>query len=436
MAAVRDDMRLSGARCGWPQTLVVCVFSLLSLAGVRALADCDAYASYDAPSLAAPGTLAVGRRILTFEAPSAAARNGDAAPARRLELIVWYPAAADGCPQAAPYRQTLVRHAWRPLPAERVAFDVPAAAVADAPIAGGARHPVVVMSHGLLGWASALTYLGEHLASRGYVVVAIDHQDELPTGLDPLKGATAFRPLDQSAVIAALRRWSADPGNFLHDRIDPERIAIVGYSMGGYGAVRSAVAASSASVRGLRAVVAIAPFGGQSFVGAFDRADLAAISTPMLFIAGDHDDVSGFPDGVDTLYQSVAGAQRWMLVYENARHNIGGYPLPDFAREEPALQSFFIDPVWRVDRIQAVNRHFITAFLDFTLKDDMSRRAYLEPPTPRSNDGQWPAKGGLDLSDPVADAASAPGFWPGFRRRSALGLELRHLGPGQPDLKP
>ena len=432
----RCEMRLRGALPDWPRALLLCAAALLCLAGGRALADCDAYASYDRPSIAAPGNLPVGRRSLTIEGPAAAPRDGDAPAVRRLELLVWYPAAVDGCTRAAPYRQTLARHAWRPLPAERVTFDVPAAAAANAPVADGARYPLVVMSHGLLGWASALTYLGEHLASRGYVVAAIDHRDDLPTGLDPLKGATAFRQLDQSAAVAALQGWTADPQSFLHDRIDTERVAIVGYSMGGYGAVRSAVAAGSATGRGLRAIVAIAPFGGQSFVGAFDRANLATASTPMLFIVGDHDDVSGFADGVDSLFQSVTGAERWMLVYENARHNVGGYPLADFAREDIALQSFFIDPVWRVERIQAVNRHFITAFLDLTLKDDASRRPYLEPPTQRSNDGHWPAKGGLDLSDPVADAATAPGFWPGFRRRSALGLDLRHLGPGQPGLKP
>jgi predicted dienelactone hydrolase len=206
--------------------------------------------------------------------------------------------------------------------------------------------------------------------------------------------------------------------------------------MGGYGALRSAVAAGSAPERGLRAIVAIAPFGGQSFVGAFDRTELAAAATPMLFIVGDHDDVSGFADGVDSLFQAVSGSERWMLVYQNARHNVGGYPLPEFAREDLARQSFFIDPVWRVERIQAVNRHFITAFLDLTLKDDASRRLYLEPATAHSNDGRWPPKGSLDLSDPVADVTTAPGFWQGFRRRSALGLELRHFGPGQPGTRP
>jgi dienelactone hydrolase len=431
----RANMRPRGALSDWPRTLLPCAAVLLLVAGGRALADCDAYATYDRPSLAVPGSLPVGRRSLALEV-AAPTREGATPSARSLELLVWYPAEIDDCVRAAPYRQALARHAWRPLPSERISFDVPAAAVADAPVAGGARYPLVVLSHGLLGWASALTYLGEHLASRGYVVAAIDHRDDLPTGLDPLKGATVFRPVDQSTAVAALRSADADPRSFLHHSIDAERVAIVGYSMGGYGALKSAVAAGSATGQQLRAVVAIAPFGGQSFVGAFDRTDLATASTPMLFIVGDHDDVSGFSDGVESLFRSVTGAERWMLTYENARHNVGGYPLPDFARGELAPQSLFIDPVWRIERIQAVNRHFITAFLDLTLKGEANRRTYLEPPAPRSNDGHWPAQGNLDLSDPVADAASAPGFWPGFRRRSALGLELRHLVPGMPDLKP
>jgi hypothetical protein len=153
----------------------------------------------------------------------------------------------------------------------------------------------------------------------------------------------------------------------------------------------------------------------------------------MLFIVGDHDDISGFDDGVGSLFRAAVGTERWMLVYRNARHNVGGYPLPGYARDASALQTFFVDPVWRIERIQAVNRHFVTAFLDLAVKGQASRRAWLEPATRRSNDGEWPAAAGSDPRDAVADATTAPRFWRGFQRRSALGLELLQLKAGESD---
>ena len=76
-----------------------------------------------------------------------------------------------------------------------------------------------------------------------------------------------------------------------------------------------------------------------------------------------------------------------------------------------------------------MNRHFVTAFLDLTLRDDPRRRAYLEPATPSSNDGEWPLAPGIDPGDSVADEKVAPRFWRGFQRRAALGLELQHSRP-------
>jgi alpha-beta hydrolase superfamily lysophospholipase len=422
-----DSSRRHGMRVRRLPLLLLQVAIAFASPASFAAVPCDAYATVDGPALSLPGQYPPGRRSLSFEVPPTGTDELRHTSPRSLTLVIWYPAALDGCESASPYRQVLERHAWRPLPAAQIDIDVPSAATEGAPVSQGQRYPVVVLSHGLLGWGSAFTYLGDHLASRGYVVVAIDHRDDLPGPLDPLKSALAFRSADQLATIAALRRWSSDPQHFLHGRIDTDRIALVGYSMGGFGALQTA----GQQDPGLKGVVAIAPWGGQSHVGAIDRSALRTLTVPVLFVAGDHDDVSGFQDGIRSLFQEAAGSNRWLLVYQNARHNVGGYPLPAIANQVLELQPFFVDPVWRIGRIQAVNRHFVTAFLDLMLKADATRRTYLEPPTTRSNDGRWPVENPFDLTDPMADSSAAPGFWPGFRRRSALGLELMHLVPGQ-----
>ena len=96
------------------------------------------------------------------------------------------------------------------------------------------------------------------------------------------------------------------------------------------------------------------------------------------------------------------------------------------------IQSFD-EPVWRKERIAAINQHFVTAFLDLYLKGDQSRRAYLDVPVSRSDEGIWKAP-------PLArdDGAFSTGrdtdqdpFWPGFQRRWALGLEMFHYTAGE-----
>jgi hypothetical protein len=97
-----------------------------------------------------------------------------------------------------------------------------------------------------------------------------------------------------------------------------------------------------------------------------------------LFIDGDQDDVSGYAQGVRKAFEGAVNSERRMLVYENARHNVGGNPPPPEAMGSFTARAFFDEPVWRKDRITAINQHFITAFLDLYLKGDETRRAYLD----------------------------------------------------------
>lgn len=49
-----------------------------------------------------------------------------------------------------------------------------------------------------------------------------------------------LRPLDQAGALRTLERMDATPGHVLHQRLALDRVAVVGYSMGGYGALVSA----------------------------------------------------------------------------------------------------------------------------------------------------------------------------------------------------
>ena len=120
---------------------------------------------------------------------------------------------------------------------------------------------------------------------------------------------------------------------------------------------------------------------------------------PSLFIVGDQDDVSGYEQGVRKAFEGAVNSDRRMLVYENARHNVGGNPPPPEALGSFTTRAFFDEPVWRKDRIAAINQHFVTAFLDLYLKGDETRRPTWTCP---SNPPRAPHSG---------KASNAAGHW-------------------------
>ena len=385
----------------------------------------------DAPELAALGPSAVGLERLNVTTPRG----------RVLSVMLWYPAAPAAGAKPELYARQLT-------PDGMLALDLTTEgiAVAGAPATPG-RSPLVIISHGFGGWAGGMTYLAENLASKGYVVASIDHADGQggsagAAGRLRVAGTIVNRARDQQAVIAAFVARAADPTDAIGRRIDAADIALIGYSMGGFGALATAGAAydrtapSLAPLGGalddqtvrvadprLKAVVAIAPWGGQPAFRAWSPAGIAGMTVPSLFIAGDHDDVAQYPDGIRWLYDHASGSNRWLLVYAQARHNVGGNPPPPETLARPDLAENFAEPVWRSERINAINQHFVTAFLDRFLKHDAAHGVFLDVPTVDADAATWP-----DAGRGFAGAAQTT-YWRGFQRRWLLGLELHHDAP-------
>lgn len=430
---------------------------LLLIAGAAGAGEPYSVPAADAPELAARGPYAVGVRtveldhagqvdVLRFDKASGKAPAGD----RRLTVEVWYPSAQPKASETdITYRMKFSADGANG-PKE---IDVPGRAIRDAEPMAGRRFPLVIVSHGYPGSRYFMTYLTENLASKGYVVAAIDHTDSVFGEIRPFPSTLVNRTKDQMFTLESLEGMSRSGSGFLAGLIQEGDAAIVGYSMGGYGALLSAGAglnadsplntyvpggylreldagseAFQARKRGsLKAVVAIAPWGAQAPFNAWDAKAVAAIHIPVLFIAGDHDDVAGFEDGPKKVMREAVNSDRCLLVYENARHNTGGNPAPEIPLNYRLMQSFD-EPVWRKDRITEINQHFVTAFLDLYLKGDESRRQFLRVPVEKSNDGKWAAPPNTGDNGQFSSGA---GFWPGFQRRWALGLEMSCAGAGQ-----
>ncbi len=129
-----------------------------------------------------------------------------------------------------------------------------------------------------------------------------------------------------------------------------------------------------------KAVVAMAPWGMEYNV--WDKEGLKGVKIPTLFIAGSKDDISGYEKGVKTIYDGAVNAERYLLTYVNARHNIAPNP-PTSEVMAPGLHIDeylrYADSVWDQRRINNINQHFITAFLGLKLKKNIITSAIIEP---------------------------------------------------------
>jgi pimeloyl-ACP methyl ester carboxylesterase len=394
----------------------------------------------DAPELARLGPHGVGVATLHLVQPGQLdPLQGVDAPARadrELTVRVWYPAKHGGTPIV--YRSAL------PGPDVRaVEFTIPGIAVADATADPG-RFPLVILAHGYSNTPEVLAWLGENLATKGYVIVAPAFRDPPITERQKSIGPLARRPLDIAFVAAeAQRRARAGEAPFAHT--DPERTALIGYSMGSYGALTAAGAPLdprlAAATRGvltpyvaggaksgelkvtaLKAVVAISSPMRFGPLDLWAPDGLAAIRTPTFFIVGSQDHLVGYDPGVRTLFGAEVNAPRYLLTFREAGHNIGMSGAPTQMQARLWDKDWFEDPVWRKARLTAVEAHFITAFLDRYVQGDASKSAYIDGLTPNSDDGVW--NNAPTVYGAFSPGGSAATLWKGFQAVHAAGMTL------------
>lgn len=150
-------------------------------------------ANPNAPLYALPGPQPVGTRILTGD---------DGAP---LDLTIWYPALLSGAKTETsryPYRIKM----GNPFGSVSVA-SYSGQAFADAPYdLSEGPHAMVILSPGFILGTTDYAWLAEHLASYGFVVVAVEHQEVFDEDVHGLWRATILRPQEILDVLAYLDR--------------------------------------------------------------------------------------------------------------------------------------------------------------------------------------------------------------------------------------
>ena len=451
MAGGATDLARMTAVAPKVMAAVALVMSAIAVAGPPTAPLPPSVPGIDAPQLAALGPDAVGFRSLQLVNRAqpdllAADPKTGVVPLhdRRLTVDIWYPATSRATAPRMTYRGSLFGETPRP----PVSFSQAGIAVRNATPAGRA-HPLVIVSHGYSNSPAVMTWLTENLASKGYVVAAIHHEDPNPYVVSAeQRAAPNFnRPRDIAFVAAQLRAT-------LGAQIDPQRVALIGYSQGGYGVLTAGGAgldpdgpsmaqvaggwlktialgtagAAGIEVPGVKAIVALAPGGGGER-SAWGKDGLAGIAAPLLLIAGDADPVVGYDLAARAFFASAVGTDRYLLTYRMAGHSIALNPVPREMRGSVWDIDWFEDPIWRQDRINAINLHFITAFLAVNLRGEADKLAYLNVPVETSDDGVWDAPAGTPWGAYSPGGAGVT-LWKGFQRRHASGMVLRHAAVG------
>ncbi|MBD2355374.1 alpha/beta hydrolase [Tolypothrix sp. FACHB-123] len=108
--------------------------------------------------------------------------------------------------------------------------------------ASTAEKPVIVFSHGFGSVRTDMRYLAEHLASHGYIVVALEHPGSNATYTNlAIKNNTRLiqpqefleRPKDISFILDELEKLNQKPNQPLQGKIAADNAMVIGYSFGG-----------------------------------------------------------------------------------------------------------------------------------------------------------------------------------------------------------
>ena len=278
------------------------------------------------PQLPAPrGPYGVGTDVFRWiDEGRAEAATDDPRDRRHIVVQVWYPAEAGARGPSPPYIDGLGHLptfvSLIPSVAMRRYDRIDTHAVGGAPLAAAKqRWPVVLFSPGYGAPRAFYTGVTADLASRGFVVLAVDHPYEsavteladgrvvtprerfLPDDPDHTRYMSVQLEVRTADLLSVLERISQPDGlgERLRDRLDLERIAAAGHSFGG----ASAVAMMAQDQR----IAAAANIDGTLYAPLPDQ----QLRRPFLLLESDHED-SGhsrrFFDGNQRLMDNLLGA--------------------------------------------------------------------------------------------------------------------------------
>ncbi len=250
------------------------------------------------------GPFAVGTTTLHLvDASREETYTPQAGDGRELMVQLWYPTDALPAPTPAPYMDPLVVDLFAavqdyttPDSMRTLMGRLRTNGIPDAPLSATAPAlPVVFVSHGLTGVRALGTTFIEELASRGYLVVGIDHTFGsfatvfpggrvvvFSTNQPPFERVVDLWADDLRFVLTELGRLHAnDPSGRFTGRLDLARVGAMGHSTGG-----SAAAQVMVKDPRFKAGISLdAPQAGEAVTEGFDEPFMFVFANPSEYFS-------------------------------------------------------------------------------------------------------------------------------------------------------
>jgi predicted dienelactone hydrolase len=299
---------------------------------------------------------------------------------RTLEVDVWFPLADDTAGE--PHRYSFITGDY---------YESPRAISADAAaIASDGPFPLVVYTHGSGGLRYIHSDYTETIASHGYLVVAADHAGN--TAIDQFlqteddRATIAYnRPRDVQVLIDQMTNPENTATAGFVGSVDPERVAVTGHSLGGYGtlAVGGGMSNEVGTIEPDPRVDALIPLApavgdGDPATSLLTADFLINVTAPVLVMVGTGDITTPPSPNVDRTFAEVSSEVVYRVDLVDAAHQsftdvcdyLDFFPTLDNPTPEVVgiIEAFAVegcsDGDMPIERVKLITNTFAISFLD------------------------------------------------------------------------
>ncbi|MFW5864203.1 MAG: alpha/beta hydrolase family protein [bacterium] len=254
------------------------------------------------------------------------------------------------------------------------------------PETGDGPWPLILFSHGLGGSREGASYLGNHLASHGYVCVHLQHagsDNSIWKGKNLVEAEAAMqqatknprnaanRTQDVTFAIDQIQAMNADSESDLHEKIDLDHIGMSGHSFGahttlsaiGQAAVLPSGRKMAFAEKRITAAIAYSPAPPRH--GKYREA-FEDIRIPCFHMTGtkDYSAISDVqPEQRRIPFDHMAGADQYLVIFRDGEHSIFSDERPRGKKHDPMYHRY----------IKAAS----TAFWDAYLKNEAEAKEWL-----------------------------------------------------------
>lgn len=316
---------------------------------------------------------------------------------KELTVEIWYPARVGESPPDAYEPLPITLDAHRDAPADRT---------------WGAR-PLVAFSHGYGGIRYQSAFLTEHLASHGFVVVAVDHPDNtlLDLDRDATARVAAERPTDIARAVDYVQLLSNIPRHPLQGMVEGQTYGMLGHSFGAFTSL--IVAGGDLDADAALAYCAEEDPAGCGFIEGLTPENLEqavpderAVASVMLapggwYAFGDHG-LQGVRNGLvlggdrdgDLPYNSEI-RPTWQALPQGTPlltlHDAEHWGFTDLCQLSSVLPgcSGLAGGWMETERVHAVTREAVTAWMAWHVAEDERFLPHLEPSAWEAEDVSW-----------------------------------------------